>query len=270
MNSHVSIYIPRMSTVWTEDGVKEIMRKYGIGTVTHVDFTPINKKPGFAEDYECATMSAFVHFMDPVLSADGKYYWMTGAQLGQFWTTIANGQSYKLQVTRDEFWICLKNKNPIKRTLMNIHQVVENGRHLESLVTTQAEEIKNLKETVEDLTKKLDGIHGTVYQLIGGLFCQRTQSGMIDFHLKGLGLMEYKNATTKYDTHPSGIWPTTRQGDENRKRIEQLENTLKTMLEFDANCFAYEQVETKSDTSSVSSNSSEERIKNSFDLCGNA
>jgi hypothetical protein len=138
------------------------------------------------------------------------------------------------------------------------------------LITTQAAEIKNLTETVDNLTKNLEGVHDVLYQLIGGLYCQRTQSGMIDMQFYTLGFEEYKNATTKHNTHPSGIWPTTRQGDENRERIELLENTLKTMLEFDTNCFAYEQVETKSDNSSVSSNRSEERIKNSFDLCGNA
>jgi hypothetical protein len=85
-----------------------------------------------------------------------------------------------------------------------------------------------------------------------------------------LGFKRYKNATTEHDTHPSGIWPTTRQGDENRERIEKLENALKSALDFNANCFAYEQVDTKSDCSSLSSNGSEERIKNSYDLCGNA
>jgi hypothetical protein len=229
MNSCVSIYIPRMSYLWTEDSIRNIMNKNGFGTVTHVDFTPINKKPGFAEDYESTLMSAFVHFMDPVLCADGKYYWMTGAPLGEFWTTIAQGNSYKLPVTKDEYWICLKNKNPIKRTLMNIHQVVENGRHLESLITRQAEEIKNLKDTVDELSKKLDGIHGAVYQLIGGLFCQRTQGGIMDVHMYNLGFEQY--STTKYDTHPSGIWPTTRQGDINRTRIEQLEKKVKSLEE---------------------------------------
>jgi hypothetical protein len=119
------------------------------------------------------------------------------------------------------------------------------------------------------LSVKIDGLRGAVYTLLNGLYCQHTQMESLNEHLELIGL-EHSVETDYRDTHPSGIWPTTRQGDRNRKRIEQLENTLKTILEFDANCFAYEQVETKSDTSSVSSNHSEERIKNSFDLCGNA
>jgi diadenosine tetraphosphate (Ap4A) HIT family hydrolase len=229
MNSYVSIYIPRMSTVWTQDGVKEIMRKYGIGTVTRIDFTPINKKPGFGEDVDSVVMSAFIHFMDPVLCADGNYYWMTGAPLGQFWNTIAAGEPYKLQITRDEYWICLKNKNPVKNTLMNIHQVVENGRHLESLVTAQAEEIKNLKETIDGLSKKLEGVHRVVFQIVGGIFCQRTQKELMNLHLYHLGFEQYKNAHIEKDTHPSEHWPTTRQGDKNSKRIQKLEEKVKSL-----------------------------------------
>lgn len=219
MNSNVSIYIPRMSIVWSENNVKNIMSRMGLGTVTHVDFTPINKKPGFGEEFDTRVMSAFVHFMDPVLCADGKHYWMSGAPIGEFWTKIANGDSYKLQVTSSEYWICLKNKNPIKRTLMNIHQVVENGRHLENLITEQAAEIKNLKDTVNSLRQ-------TVYQLLGGLFCQTKQEGIMNTHLKNIGFID-NVSNLENNTHPSGIWPTTRQGDENRARIEKLEETIK-------------------------------------------
>ncbi len=238
------------------------MTKFGIGNISHIDFTPINKKPGFAENYNSEFISAFIHFANPNIYTDGKYYWMTGAPLGEFWTTIQQEQPYKLQVAEDEYWICLKNKNPIKRTLMNIHQVVENGRHLENLITTQAEEIKNLKETVAKLTNNIDGVHNVVYQLIGGLFCQENQYEMIDNHLSILNGRRGKVVKCS-------IWPTTRQGDKNQERIEKIEKTLKTLLEFDTNCFNYEQLESKSDCSSVSSNGSE-RIKNSYDLCGNA
>jgi len=148
MNSRVSIYIPRMSIVWTETSIKNKMNNYGLGTVSHVDFTPISKKPGFEEEYNIPFMSAFIHFSDPVLCADDNYYRMTGEPIGIFWTTIMEDNPYRLQITTDEYWICLKNKNPIKKTRMNIHQIVENGRYLENLIMKQADEIKNLKENI--------------------------------------------------------------------------------------------------------------------------
>lgn len=259
MNSYVSIYIPRMSTVWTEYGVKIVMERMKVGTVSYVDFTPIHKKPGFGEDID-SVMSAFVHFEDPLFGMDGKYHCMSGFPLNEFWTAIENGKSYKIQACPEEYWICLKNKNPIKRTLMNIHQVVENGRYLENLVTSQAEEIKNLKETVDNLRQ-------TVYQLLGGLYCQRTQGGVLNIHVKNIGCSD-NGRVLENDTHPFGIWPTTRQGDQNSKRIEKIEETLRNITNFDLDCFNDEHNETKSQNS-TSSTISFERIKNSFDLCGN-
>ncbi len=300
MNSNISIYIPRMSKIWTEIAVKNLMEREFSASVIGIDFIPINKKPGFKEDIESEFISAFVHFFVPQYYLDNRYL------RGEAWTKILNGEAYNVNVSNHEYWICLKNKNPVKRTLMNIHQVVENGRHLENLISEQSENIENLKhytislenncsrkimnnsrymeeliasksyeirmlkDTIETLTKKLDGIHDVVYQLVGGLYCQKTQSGMLDFHLSNLGFEQCNNAATQYDTHPSGIQPTTRQGDENRERIEKIEETIKTMLEFDTKCFNYEQLDTKSECSSVSSTGSEERIKNSYDLCGNS
>jgi hypothetical protein len=229
MNSTASIYIPRMSTRWTESGVKKIMAKYYIGTVSHVDFVPIDKKPGFVENTDnMSVMSAFVHFS---ISYD-KSFWdsahFSRSHDKSFWNSIENDIQLRLWVDTNEYWVCLKNKNPVKRTLMNIHQVVENGRHLESLVTSQAEEIKNLKETVAGLTSKIDCMHFALSKLLNGLYCQHTQMDALNDHLQEIGL-EHSVEPDYRDTHPSGIWPTTRQGDRNQKRIDELEEKLKNL-----------------------------------------
>lgn len=220
MNSFASIYVPRMSTAWTEDAIKGFMADKRIGNVSHVDFTPINKKPGFGENVDSVVKSAFIHFSNPILGPDNKYHYKSNYYLiNSFWVTIENDQSYKLNLPIGGYWICLKNKNPVQRTMMNIHQVVENGRYLENLITEQAEEIKKLKETV-------DGLHHTVYQLLGGLYCQHSQGGILNLHLKTIGLGSGDGRTSDDDTHPSGIWPTTRQGDENSQRIKKLEHFI--------------------------------------------
>jgi hypothetical protein len=223
MNVNASIYIPRMSTHWTETTIRQVMEACYIGTVAYVDFTPINKKPGFGENVDNVVMSAFVHFSEPVLRSDGHYYFESRVcdATKAFWTAIQRGEPYKMNVGIKEYWICLKNKNPIQRTMMNIHQVVENGRYVENLVTTQDEEIKNLKQTIERQEKAIDGLQQVVYQLIGGLYCQRNQSDMINLHLDVLYGREPSDKPVK-----SSIWPTTRQGDENRERIEKLEHFI--------------------------------------------
>lgn len=157
-----SIYIPRMSVNHTEESIRKIMRACQIGTVRHVDFIPINKKPGFVENFDQVMMSAFVYFSDPWLSsADDTYSFKSDKYMGhtQFWDTIAAGEAFQVNVTEKEYWICLKNKKPIQRTMMNIHQVVENGRYLENLIQEQAKKIEEQAKKIEELERKMDVVY---------------------------------------------------------------------------------------------------------------
>jgi hypothetical protein len=118
------------------------MMHYNIGTVTHVDFTPINKSKGFQGVVEPgAFRSAFVHFLTPIVCHAGSVE-------HHIWDAIEKEVPYQLTVNEREYWICLKNKNPVPRTHMNIHQVVDNCAYLEKLVLAQAAEIEELKKLV--------------------------------------------------------------------------------------------------------------------------
>ena len=139
-----SIYIPRMSVNHTEDTIRKIMHEFRIGTVSHVDFIPINKKPGFVEKFDQMAVSAFVYFSDPWLSSADDMYDFKSKKY-----TIAAGNANQINISEKEYWLCLKNKKPIQRTIMNIHQVVENGRYLENLVQDQAKKIEELERKLE-------------------------------------------------------------------------------------------------------------------------
>ena len=133
-----SIYIPRMDIKDTEDFVRIVLQThYKFGIVNRVDFTAINKKRGFTENTNGSYKSAFVHF--------------ESIQNKMFIHTIERGNPYKIYFAKDEYWICLKNKNPVKTTFMNIHQVVENGRYLENLIAEQEMRIKEQSNTIEEL-----------------------------------------------------------------------------------------------------------------------
>jgi hypothetical protein len=158
----VSLYIPRVRVEYSEDFIKQVMERNYIGVVSHVDFAPVNQKPGFHETYDSPFMSAFVHFScisTPDYGVNVK-----------FWDGIMENYPCKLQVGEyeKEYWLCLKNKNPIQRTKMNIHQVVENSRYLENIIQDQS-------RTIEKLEQKLERVHESVCQLLGGLFCQTKQ-----------------------------------------------------------------------------------------------
>lgn len=137
-----SIYIPRIASYHNEEKIRNVMEFLHIGQVEYIDFTPINKKPGFNENVDEDFKSVFIHF---------KVYYPNN-----IWNTIAVGESYKIQIKQNEYWLCLKNKNPIQRTMMNIHQVVENGRHLEGLIEAQAKILEEQAKKIEELERKLE------------------------------------------------------------------------------------------------------------------
>lgn len=149
MSTYFSIYIPRMAIVHNDESIKNIFQYYQIGIVEYVDFTPINKKPGFGENVDKVVKSAFVHFSNPWYYSNNSYdsHFRTDGN-NNFWSTINANQSYKLQISPNEYWICLKNRNPIQRTIMNIHQIVENARYLENLLYEQTKKINELEKII--------------------------------------------------------------------------------------------------------------------------
>jgi len=164
MNSSCkSIYIPRMRNTHTEDTIKRVMCLYGIGNVVRIDFTQINKKPGFCEIADNNLMSAFIHFSEFVYgenSSSGIKFWEQIESGKPYGLTIPHmipaDRPYKCLPVRNEYWICLKNKKPIQETMMNIHQVVENGRYLENLVEEQRKTIERQQKDIETLNGKVD------------------------------------------------------------------------------------------------------------------
>ena len=153
-----------MSTIHNEESVKRVFTIYNIGVVSRVDFTPIDKKPGFVENINEFMKSAFIHFSNmPTMLGNVPSY----PYNEDFWHLLISEGHVKLHLRNNEFWICLKNNNPIKNTLMNIHQVVENGRHLENLIQEQAKKIEEQAQTIKELSEKLENIHNVVYQMLG-------------------------------------------------------------------------------------------------------
>jgi hypothetical protein len=223
MNFPFSLYIPRMSTKHDEVSVKQYLEMLRIGIVSRVDFTPINKKPGFGENVDTVVKSAFIHFFD----ATPGYFGNGFPYSKSFWSKLSSGESCKIGITLDEYWIFLKNTNPVQNTFMNIHQIVENGRHLESLIQEQANMLKEQAKTITKLSNKLEGVHMVVYSIIGGIYNQRTQGESLDRLLDLLlDRNDKEKDNTDVDTSRWTIWPTIRQGDECEERIAVLEKML--------------------------------------------
>lgn len=120
-------------------------------------------------------------------------------------------------------------------------------RNLEFKVKEQDEQINGLLKMVSELYA-LIGINNlypertiinhlidheqVIGQLLSGLFCKRTQVSMYNRCNDVLSgnYDSYENeVNSEPDIHLSGIWPTTRQGDELQKQIAILEARLEAL-----------------------------------------
>jgi hypothetical protein len=133
-----SIYIPRLSNLYTENDVKYTFRLLSIGEVNRVDFVPIHNHKNSNEINE-NFQSAFVHFdffYDTSIAQDAQNY-------------LYNSIAFKLHLDDHNFWWILNNKNPIPETKLNIHQLAENMRLLEEKVKQQEETILRLQDIID-------------------------------------------------------------------------------------------------------------------------
>lgn len=202
-----NIYIARISSFVTEENIRAELAE--LGNITRIDFTPIGKKPGFVENIESNIKSAFVHFDRPLIYS-------------QISLNIAEYGSVKMYPTflcGREYWILRTIQSPIPDTMMNNAQIVANCRFLEDKIAEQEATIKAMEE-------KLDGVQRVVYQLLGGLFNQSSQEGILSNHLNTLFNSDnyIEENTSKWAS-----WPTTRQGDENAERIAELEAQIQAL-----------------------------------------
>ena len=237
MNSNISFYIPCISAAMTAGDVINAFRDMGI--VSRVDFTPIGKQQWlFEEKVDKFVKSAFVHF---------STIFEKGARIN-IW--IRGGETYKFYPFMDtnEYWLIKPTNRVIKDTMMNSAQIVEKCRFLEIKVREQEAKLEEQSAKLEEQAAKLEEqaakleeqaakleqmatiennlerVQFVVNQLIGGLFCQKSQERIIYTHQNILfdhSLCEY--GMKLQDTHRWTHFPTTRQGDECERRIEALE-----------------------------------------------
>ena len=227
MNSIKSIYIPRMSSFIDEEYIKCEFNYLGIGMVSRVDFTELNKTPGFhrmssdTQEYK----SAFVHF---------KYLYYNEFTVNIL-DSFEKGKPAHIypDLYKREFWILLPAKNPVPETMMNIHQVVENCRILE-------ERIKVLEEKNELLTEKVNNVLSS--QRIG----------------------EWKPYYCYYNYNQDVPVPAPLTVNDLDPRYDEQE-----VFDMEEEKEEEESVSTHSSMPSLISSGSDERIKNSYDLCGN-
>ena len=231
MSAITTIYVPRMSSEHDEYCVMSEFENQQIGKVSRVDFVPINKKPGFTEEVGMFVRSAFIHFD----------YYCNNEKSIKIMEKLCRGGNHRIDVLITtspydhqghtyEYWILLKATNPIQKTMMNRHQIVENCRFLETKLDEQAEIIDKQAKIIEKLESTVNGLQNVVYQMIPRTFeTGDSQNYAVDV----LFGSTFKNNTVEEDdenslsTHSSmpelvditDYWSGSEQSSEDRIRI---------------------------------------------------
>ena len=159
ISSPLSVYIPRVNRGYDCARVANILSEH-IGVPERIDFVPIRAPNGFSYTFmghDDKYKSAFVHF-------NRVYDTELTRNLISF-LECENG-SYWLHFAPREYFIIVKNRNPIPSSLFNTHQIVENCRLLENKVEKQEGMISTLEKTVQSQGVLIDRLQQTVRQLI--------------------------------------------------------------------------------------------------------
>ena len=158
-----SMYIPRILSVYDENMIREKMSC--IGFVKYVDFAPIHPTAGFADKKIGNLQSAFVHLVLDYNNESAIYT-----------VNYLLNNPYKFWISNSEYWLLLENKNPIPRTWMNIHQIVDNCRLLEEKAALHLEEKQLQDEKIAILEKEVLKQQEQIKELI--IFCYTNMSAV--------------------------------------------------------------------------------------------
>jgi hypothetical protein len=141
--SSISLYIPIISTSYSEEDIKQLF-SYHVGKVTRVDFAPAKKRPGQGENVPIIIRSAYVYI--------SCFYRTKLADTIQR-NVFGSKRGFRLTVAPREYWVLLKNHNPIPSCDQNIHQLADRLRAVESLVISQQSVISSQQLQIDSLKK---------------------------------------------------------------------------------------------------------------------
>lgn len=107
----------------------------------------------------------------------------------------------------------------IKSTFKNIKKHIDGEKS--GITHQKSGEIDDLRNELEKTKSALDAAQQSIYQLIGGLYNPKTQGKTLE---KDINVLLGNHVDTVITGESK--WPTTRQGDANEKRIEELEKKV--------------------------------------------
>jgi uncharacterized coiled-coil protein SlyX len=156
MSSQFSLYIPIISTSYSEEYVKQVFG-HNVGTVYRVDFAPVKSKSGNSLNGRATTHSAYVYI---------SVFYKTRLSENIQRTVLGLKKSFRFTVSPGEYWVLLKNRNPIPSCDQNIHQLAERLRIVESLASSQRNQIETLNQMLIEQGKYCERILDVIVDIL--------------------------------------------------------------------------------------------------------
>lgn len=138
MSYQYCLYIPIISTTYLEDDIKRIFDA-DIGKVVRVDFAPAKSRPGQGKNVPNIIRSAYVYI---------SCFYRTRLAANIRSTVFGSNQGFRFTIAPREYWVLLKNYNPVPSCDQNIHQLAHRLHTVESIVRTQQETIESLQKSL--------------------------------------------------------------------------------------------------------------------------
>lgn len=100
---------------------------------------------------------------------------------------------------------------------------------MDTLLETLQKENFELRKKIETHDDQIARLQGVLYQLLGGVFNQKTQQHTMKSYINTLFGETSSEGEEETEEVEETIWPTTRQGDNNELRLHKLEETVQKL-----------------------------------------
>lgn len=156
MSSQYCLYIPVISTSYLEDDIKRIFDA-DIGKVVRVDFAPAKSRPGQGKNVPNIIRSAYVYI---------SCFYRTRLAANIRSTVYGSNRGFRFTLAPREYWVLLRNRNPIPSCDQNIHQLSQRLRAVESLARSQQETIDSLQKSLLAQAKYGDRMLDVIVEML--------------------------------------------------------------------------------------------------------
>jgi hypothetical protein len=216
-----SVFIPTISKAHTQEIIANYFALNSVGKVERVDFVEFQND----EDRACDPtrfQQAFVHFSPQ-------------QKTREIMEVIEQKGSYRFYPFKEQnqYWILLKNKNPVPKTELNVNQLAHNQKLMEEREALMVEKMEKMFQKMEQMEERQAQMEEREFQMLQKMVKMEDEMKMMiqlnqkfaqTFDVQTANLQTLSNLVCKRNQ------PET-QASPDMEKIEQKISDLKTEVE---------------------------------------